>query len=80
MENNTLLPNIESGIPVPALVVGRDPSKWRSLLPKLKPGDSFLLTGDDKKSVTTVTSIARKMGIPVTVRTVPEGVRVWRKP
>ena len=69
---------IEKGIPFPKCNGAGKPEKYP--WSKLEVGDSFLIAGQDARSVSPLTSAASKRhkGRKYSVRTVDGGVRVWR--
>lgn len=73
---------IEKKIPLlPPNRRGR-PRESRYPLAQMKVGDSFLVpNGQFKRAqyvTTTVHALAKKLGVKVSTRTTPDGVRVWR--
>lgn len=63
---------IEKGIPIPPPI---PTSPVRSALARLSIGDSFLARSGQRAQISRISS---ELGIKVAVRTVKEGVRVWR--
>jgi hypothetical protein len=67
---------IEKNIPIGK---GRIESKYP--LATMENGDSFFVSTEGHKAkniASSVSMIARRMGIRVATRTTPEGVRVWK--
>lgn len=71
MKNGSSEPKIEKGVPLPAAKGGTGVTKT---LRRMKVGDSFL---SDRK-IEGIHQIAYQIGIKVSVRKMPEGIRVWR--
>lgn len=68
---------IDKGIPMPA---GKTPSMdWTPLLDKLGVGDSFLLPLEARSAIgSAATKFKQSTGRVLSIRSVPDGVRVWR--
>lgn len=65
---------IESGIPIPRSLNGIGNGKWRSIVEKMKDGDSFACTENQAQAFR---SAAIKMGFKIITRKADGGVRTW---
>jgi hypothetical protein len=63
---------IEKGIDIPPRG-----GKWINLLRSMEIGDSILIT-DEKVLASTLYITANRIGIKLTTRQMPDGLRVWR--
>ena len=67
---------IEDGVPIPETTTRQGSNI--TFLKSMKPGQSTLFKGNDTKKAARFYRVAKKLGIPIEIHKVAEGLRMWR--
>lgn len=67
---------IEDGIPIPPATTRQGSNI--TLLKSMKPGQSVFFGAADVKKATRFYRVAKKIGVPIVIRKVEGGMRMWR--